>query len=164
MQELFLSVRDKAPVVIDEPVLPIPTEKEAPSTSKQGQQRQVFTALQSNQFNASSSGSAARSLPVPQLGSSQGRSSASLAALKEGSLCVDLRNVFLGSPRGFPRGSSHLSDYGFSSASELPSEEDDNPNDEGDKFINVVSRRIQKQLKRKAKARAPSKPLIFPYE
>ncbi|KAH0853732.1 hypothetical protein HID58_092938, partial [Brassica napus] len=33
--------------------------------------------------------------------------------------------------------------------SELPSDEDDNPNDEGDKFINVVSRRIQKQLKSK---------------
>ena len=151
-------VRDKALVFIDEPVLPIPTEKEAPSTSKQGQQRQVFTALQSNKFNASSSGSAPRSLPVPQLGSSQGRSSASLAPLKEGSLCVDLSNVFLGSPRGSPRGSSHLSDYGFSSGSELPSEEDDNPNDEGDKFINVVSRRIQKQLKGKAKARARGPP------
>nr|VDD52144.1 unnamed protein product [Brassica oleracea] len=46
----------------------------------------------------------------------------------------------------------------FWKASELPSEEDDNPNDEGDKFINVVSRRIQKQLKGKAKARARGPP------
>ena len=55
--------------------------------------------------------------------------------------------------RGSPRG-SRLSDYGFSSGSELPSEEDDNPNDEGDRYNKVVSKRIQKQLKGKAKARA----------
>lgn len=66
---------------------------------------------------------------------------------------MDLDTAFLGSPRGSPRG-SRLSDYGFSSGSELPSEEDDNPNDEWDRYIKVVSKRIQKQLKGKAKARA----------
>lgn len=147
--------KEKAPIVavdVAELELPIPKENDVPSTSKQGHQRQVFTAMKSNQFNASSSGH--RSLLVPQIGSSQGRSAVSHAALKDGSLCVDLSSVFLGSPTGSPRGSSHLSDYGFSSGSELPSEDDDNPNDAGDKFIDVVSKRIKKQLKGKAKARA----------
>lgn len=111
--------------------------------------------MKTNRFEASSSGQ--RTPPVPKLiGPSQGfyKSSSAglngLTGLKAGSLCVDLNNVFLGSPTGSP----HLSDYGSSSGSELPSDEDDNPNDEGDKFINVVSRRIQKQLKGKGKAKA----------
>lgn len=128
---------------------------EPPSSSKQKLQQQVFTTLKTNRFEASSSGQ--RTPPVPKLiGPSQGfyKSSSAglngLTGLKTGSLCVDLNNVFLGSPTGSP----HLSDYGSSSGSELPSDEDDNPNDEGDKFINVVSRRIQKQLKSKGKAKA----------
>ncbi|KAF8101199.1 hypothetical protein N665_0209s0055 [Sinapis alba] len=133
----------------DPPSLPSHNEEKTASPSKPLKQKQVFAEFKSNLHIASSSGTRSPSIPQP-FGPSRSIYKPPSPSLKEGSLCVDLSSVFLGSPTGSPE----LSEEESSSGSELPSEDDDNPNDEGDKYIRVVSRKIQKQLKGKSKDRA----------